>query len=101
VLFHIDTAFRHGDAFGFQKAALQAGVRLGDEQTSASAHYAVPRNATAGRAGGHSVTGSSCAAAETKFAGYFTVCSDAASRYFFDQFVHGIPGHRSSCSRSF
>jgi len=45
MFFHVYARFEKSYAFRFQEFALQAGVRLPNEQLAAVAHDAVPRNA--------------------------------------------------------
>ena len=63
---HIDAAFRHEDAFGFEEFSLERRVRLADEKLPICAHDAVPGNAFSGGAASHGTTGSSGAARQAQ-----------------------------------
>jgi hypothetical protein len=93
MLLHIDFAFCHRNAFSFEQTPLQAGMRLRDQEPSAGADNAVPRNAAASRASGHSVTSGTRSAAQPQRAGNFTVRCNAAARDFLYECIHTLPRH--------
>ena len=66
---------------------------LRDQEASTRSDNAVPRNATPGWAGGHSVTCGTCSAAEPQRTRYFTVCGDAPARDLLYQCIDRLPGH--------
>src|SRR5215467_9652420 len=64
--FHVHPAFAHFHAFALEHFALQAGIGFADQQFSAVADHAMPRNALAGGACGHRSTGAARSSAETQ-----------------------------------
>jgi hypothetical protein len=54
---HVDPATASFDAFGFKKAALQAGLRFGNQQSTACANDAMPWDALSAGAASHGVSG--------------------------------------------
>lgn len=96
VTFHIDAALGHGDAFGFEQAALQGGVRFANQEPAPGPDDAVPRDAESGRAGGHGMTGGTRTSAQAERPGDFAVRGDATAWDFFHEFVDRVPGHGAS-----
>ena len=63
---HVDAAFGHEDAFGFEEFSLKGSVRLADEKLPVRSDYAVPRDAFSGGATCHGTTGGSGAAGQAQ-----------------------------------
>lgn len=63
---HVDAAFGHGDAFGFEEFALKAGIGFADEEFAAGAEHAMPGNAFARGTCSHGMTGGAGAATKAQ-----------------------------------
>jgi hypothetical protein len=87
-----DAAFDDAGAFGFEKAALEAGKGLADDDTSACGDNAMPGDTLTARAGGHGSAGGTSAAREAHSQGQLAVCGDAAFGDAFDEGVESLPG---------
>lgn len=90
---HVDAGALELYAFGFEDAALKRAVGFGDEEASAGADDAVPRDALSTGASGHGVADGARASGEAKGAREFAVGGDATTRNFLDQAIDGLPGH--------
>jgi len=73
VQLHIDAAFAHGDLFGFEQLALQAGVRFADQQASACADNTVPGDAFSRGGSSHSAAGSARASGKAQGSSEVTI----------------------------
>jgi hypothetical protein len=69
VSFQVHTKFNDGNSLSFEKLFLEQGVWAANEDFSAVADHAVPRNAFSGRSGGHGAPGSARAAGQTEGSG--------------------------------
>jgi len=87
-----DAAFDDAGAFGFEKAALEAGEGLADDDTSAGGGDAVPGDGLTARAGGHGSAGGPSAAGEPHRLGQLAIGGDAAFGDAFDEGVESLPG---------
>jgi hypothetical protein len=87
-----DAAFDDAGAFGFQEAALEAGKRLADDDTSARSDDAVPGDGLTARAGGHGSAGGTSTSREAHGAGQLAVGGDAAFGDALDEGVESLPG---------
>jgi hypothetical protein len=72
-----DAAVDDGDAFGFEKAALEAGKRFADRDSAARGHHAVPGNGLTSRTSGHGSSGGTSAAGQPRGAGELAVSDNA------------------------
>lgn len=81
------------DAFGFEQAALEGAVGLGDEKASAGAHDAMPGDTLSAGASGHGVANGARAAGKAESTSEFSVGGHFAPRNLLDEAVDGLPGH--------
>lgn len=63
---HVDAAFGHLDAFGFEEFSLQGCVGLSNEKLATCAENAMPGDGFARRACSHGAASGSCAAREAQ-----------------------------------
>jgi hypothetical protein len=69
--------FDYSYAFAFEQAALKAGKRFADRDSTARGDYAVPGNGLAARGGGHGSPGGTSATREARGTGQLPVGGDA------------------------
>lgn len=74
-------------------------MRLRDEQASASADHAVPRDALAVGARSHGIANGAGASGKAQGAGQFAIGGDLAARNLLDQAIDRLPGHREKLYR--
>jgi len=100
-MFGCDAAFDDAGAFGFEKAALETGEGLADDDTSSGGNHAVPGDRLTARAGGHGSASGTSAAGEPHGARQLAVGGDAAFGDAFDEGVESLPGgvHAAKDSR--
>ena len=84
--------FDEARSFGFEKAALEAGVGLADGDASTSRNDAVPRNGLTSGRGRHRSSRSAGATGEAYRASQLTIGDDPAPGDALDQRVHFGPG---------
>jgi len=70
----VDARFDYFDPFALEKLLLQRGVRFADEDLSASAKNAMPRNPLALRRGAHGSAGAASAAAKVQGSSEGSIC---------------------------
>ena len=91
-MFGCDAAFDDGGAFGFEKAALETGEGLADDDTSSGGNHAVPGDTLTVRASSHGSAGGTSAAGEPHSACQLAVGGDAALRDAFNEGIESLPG---------
>lgn len=91
MLFHVDSGFEESDAFGFEKFALQTGVRLANQEFAAVANYAMPGDGLSGRSCGHCPACSPCASAEPQSFRESSVGKNTTARNLFYEGVDRSP----------
>lgn len=96
--FEVNAGFAQGDLFGLQQLALQAGVRLADEQLSTRADHTMPGNSFSGRRAGHGASCSARATWETQNTSNVPISKNTPPRDLFYETVDRIPGHRKPLS---
>jgi hypothetical protein len=87
-----DAAFDDASALGFQKAALETGEGLADDDTSARGDHAVPGDGLTTRASGHGSAGSTSASREPHGARQLAICGEASFGDALDEGVESLPG---------
>jgi hypothetical protein len=90
---HVDAGAVELYAFGFEQAALERAVRFGDEQASAGANNAMPRDASSAGASGHGIADRSRTSGKTQRTREFAISGDTAPGNLFYQPIDGLPGH--------
>jgi hypothetical protein len=80
-------------ALAFEKFALQAGVRLADQQSSTGTYDAMPGDSSAARASGHGASGAARAAGQLQRLRNLAIGRNAPARDFFHQLIYRIPIH--------
>jgi len=93
VFFHVHARFTKGNAFRFEEFALQTGVRLADQQLSAIANHAVPRNAFPGGACRHRSAGAARSAPQTESFGKAPIGNNPPAGNSFHERENRSPGH--------
>jgi hypothetical protein len=96
---HIDAGAVEFYSFGFEESALERAVRFGDEESSAGANDAMPRDALSAGTSGHSVADGTCSSGEAQGTRQFAIRRDATTRNLFDEPIDRLPGHVLVCSR--
>jgi hypothetical protein len=91
-MFGGDAAFDDAGTFGFEKAALETGEGLADDDTSSGGNDAMPGDTLTARASGHRSAGGTSATGEPHGARQLAVGGDAAFGYAFDEGVESLPG---------
>jgi len=99
VEFHVHAALGHLNAFALEQFALETGVRLTNQEFSGEAHHAVPGNAFAGGACGHSAAGAACSAPETKSPSKPRVGDNPPARDLFHELIYRSPRHSGDTFR--
>ena len=96
-MFGCDAAFDDAGAFGFEKAALETGEGLADDDTSSGGNHAVPGDRLTARAGGHGSASGASAAGKPHRPSQLAIGGDAALRDAFNEGIQSLPGgvHRA------
>ena len=100
-MFGCDAAFDDAGAFGFEKAALETGEGLADDDTSSGGNHAVPGDRLTARAGGHGSASGASAAGKPHRPSQLAIGGDAALRDAFNEGIESLPGgvHAAKDSR--
>ena len=101
-MFGCDAAFDDAGAFGFEKAALETGEGLADDDTSSGGNDAVPGDTLTARASSHGSASGASAAGKPHGARQLAVGGDAALRDAFNEGIESLPGgvHAAKDSRN-
>jgi hypothetical protein len=91
-MFGGDAAFDGAGAFGFEKAALETGEGLANDDTSSGGNDAMPGDTLTTRASSHGSAGGTSAAGEPHRPGQLAVGGDTALRDALDEGVDSLPG---------
>jgi hypothetical protein len=91
-MFGGDAAFDDAGAFGFEKATLEAGEGLSDDDPSSGGNHAVPGDTLTARASSHGSAGGTSAAGEPHGARQLAVGGDASFGDALDEGVESLPG---------
>ena len=100
VKLHVNAAFGHEDAFGFEEFSLKRGVRLADEKLPICTHDAMPGNAFSGGAACHGAAGGSGAAGQAQGFSDGAIRNNPPPGNLFHEPVDRIPGHTNPSIRS-
>jgi hypothetical protein len=91
-MFGGDAAFDDAGAFGFEKAALEAGKGLADDDTAAGGNDAVPGDTLTARASGHGSAGGTSATGKPHRPSQLAIGGGAALRDAFNEGIESLPG---------
>ena len=91
-MFGGNAAFDDAGAFGFEKAALETGEGLANDDTSSGGNHAVPGDRLTARAGGHGSASGTSASREPDSPGQLAVGGNASFGDALDEVVESLPG---------